>query len=107
MIGHKMGESWGRPVVVDNRTGGGGTLAAGTVAKAAPDGHTLLFAAASFAIGAALQPNLPYDPLKDFAGVTQTGFSTLLLIVAPSLGVKSVKELIALAKAQPGAAATR
>ena len=102
MIGQKMSENWGRPVVVDNRPGGGGVLAAGTVAKAAPDGHTLLSPGGNFAISAALQPNLPYDPFKDFAGVTQIGFGAQALIVAPSFGVKSLKELIALAQAQPG-----
>jgi tripartite-type tricarboxylate transporter receptor subunit TctC len=102
LIGPKMSESWGRAVVVDNRPGGGGTLAAGTVAKAAPDGHTLLWAIGNFASSAALQSNLPYDPLKDFAGVSQIGFSTFALVVTPALGVKSVKDLIALAKAQPG-----
>jgi tripartite-type tricarboxylate transporter receptor subunit TctC len=102
MVGQKLGESWGRPVVIDNRTGAGGALAADTVAKAAADGHSLLFANASFAISAALQPSLPYDTLGDFAGVTQLGFSTGVLVVAPSLGVRSVKDLIALAKAQPG-----
>ena len=101
MISLKMSDSWGRPVVVDNRTGAAGTLAAGTVAKATPDGHTLLFTA-GLAINAAMQPNLPYDSVKDFAGVTQIGFGTQVLVVAPALGVKSVSELIALAKAQPG-----
>ena len=67
-----------------------------------PDGHTRLRAGANFAISAALQPNLPYDPLKDFAGVTHIGFPTQVLIVAPALAVKSVKELIALAQGQPG-----
>ena len=61
-----------------------------------------MFAAGSIAISAALQPNLPYDPLKDFAGVTQIGYGTQVLVVAPALGVKSVKELVTLAKAQPG-----
>ncbi len=87
MAGQKMSESWGRPVVVDNRAGAGGTLAAAMVAKATADGHSLLFAGSFLAISAVLQPNLPYDPLKDFAGVTQLGFSTGALIVAPSLGV--------------------
>jgi tripartite-type tricarboxylate transporter receptor subunit TctC len=100
MIGQKMSEGWGQTVVVENRTGGVGTLAAGTVAKAAPDGHTLLHTA-GFAVNAALQSNLPYDPLKDFAGVTQIGFGTQVLVVAPALGAKSVKDFIALAKAQP------
>jgi len=102
LIGSKMSESWGQPVVVENRTGAGGAIAAAVVAKAAPDGYTLLSQSAQFAIGAALHSNLPYDPLKDFAGVTQFGFSTTALVVAPSLGVKSVKDLIALAQARPG-----
>ena len=102
MIAQKMSEHWGRPVVMDNRPGAGGVLAASLVAKAAPDGHTLLYTLPNFAISAVLQPNLPFDPLKDFAGVSQIGMSTNVLIVAPALGVKSVKELIALAKAQPG-----
>ena len=101
MISQKMSESWGAPVVVDNRTGAVGTLAGGMVAKAAPDGHTLLFTA-GHAISAAMQPSLPYDPVKDFAGVTQIGFGTQVLVVAPALGVKSVQDFIALAKAQPG-----
>jgi tripartite-type tricarboxylate transporter receptor subunit TctC len=101
VMGQKMSASWGQPVVVDNRTGAGGVLAASTVAKAAPDGYTLLLTA-GFAIAAALQPTLPYDPLKDFAGVAQVGHGASVLVVAPALGVKSLKELIALAKAQPG-----
>lgn len=102
MIGQKMSESWGNAVVIDNRPGGGGLLAAGTVAKAAPDGHTLLYALPNFAISAVLQPSLPYDPFKDFAGVTQIGMSTNVLVTSPALGVKSVNDLIALARAQPG-----
>ncbi len=101
MISQKMSESWGRPVVVDNRTGAAGMLAAGTVAKATPDGHTLL-SSAGLAINAAMQPSLPYDTVKDFAGVTQIGFGTQVLVVAPALGVKSVNDFIALARAQPG-----
>ncbi len=102
MIGAKLSERWGQPVVVDNRPGAGGMLAAGALAKAAADGHTLLYAGVNFAISAALQPSLPYDPLKDFAGVTQIGFGTQSVVVAPALGVKSIKDLVALAKAQPG-----
>lgn len=101
MIGQKMSESWGKPVVVENRPGAGGILAGNLVAKATPDGYTLLMPAA-FAIGAALQVDLPYNPLKDFAGITQIGFSTQALVVAPALGAKSVKDLIALGKSQPG-----
>lgn len=101
MIGAKLSDSWGQPVVVDCRPGAGGALAINIVAKAAPDGHTLLLTS-GFAISAALQPDLPYDPLRDFVGVGQIGFGTGVLIVSPSLGAKSVKELIELAKAQPG-----
>ena len=101
MISLKLSDGWGRSVVVDNRSGGAGTLAAGTVAKATPDGHTLL-STAGLAINAAMQPNLPYDSIKDFAGVAQIGIGTQVLVVSPALGVKSVSEFIALAKAQPG-----
>ena len=73
-----------------------------SVAKAAPDGHTLLYAVPNFVIIPALQANLPYDPRKDFAGIAQVGFSTNTLVVSSSLGVKSVADLVALAKAQPG-----
>jgi tripartite-type tricarboxylate transporter receptor subunit TctC len=101
MIAQKLSETWGQPVVVDNRTGGVGTVAGSTVVKAAPDGHTLL-QTAGFSISAVLQSNLPYDPLKDFAGAVQIGIGTQVLVVAPALGVKSVKDFIALARAQPG-----
>lgn len=102
MIGQKMSERWKQPVVIDNRPGGGGTLAAAIVAKAAPDGHTLLLAGVNFAGSAALQPSLPYDPLKDFSRVSHLGFGTQVLVVAPAPGVTSVKDLIALAQAKPG-----
>ncbi len=101
MVGEKMIVSWGQPVVVENRPGAGGVLAGSTVAKATPDGHTLLMVP-GFAITAVMQPNLPYDPLKDFVGVTQIGHGTAVLVVTPTLGAKSVKELIALAHNQPG-----
>jgi tripartite-type tricarboxylate transporter receptor subunit TctC len=102
MIAQKMSERWGRPVIMDNRPGAGGALAGSMVAKAAPDGYTLYYTLPNLAISAVLQPNLPYDTFKDFTGITQIGFSANLLVVASALGVKSVKELIALAKSQPG-----
>ena len=102
MVGPKLSEAWGQPVVVDNRPSAGGTIAGGIVAGAAPDGHTLLFASSGFATAAALYPKLPYDPLRDFKGVTLMGVTPFLLVVPPSLGVKSVKELIALAQQKPG-----
>lgn len=102
MIGLKMSESWGWVVVIDNRSGAGGALAAATVARAAPDGHTLLYALPNFVITPVLQSNVPYDPFKDFAGAGQIGISTNILVASPALGVKSVQDLIALAKTQPG-----
>lgn len=102
IIAQKMSESWGSAVVMENRPGGGGILAASTVARATPDGHTLLYALPNFAISAVLQPSLPYDPFKDFAGASHIGISTNVLVASPALGAKSVSDLIALAKAQPG-----
>ena len=102
MIGPRLVEAWGQPVVVDNRPSAGGTIAGSIVAGAAPDGHTLMFASSGFATAAALYPKLPYDPLRDFRGVTLLGVTPFLLVVPPSLGVKSVKELIALAQQKPG-----
>ena len=102
MIGPRLSERWGQPVVIENRAGAGGTLAAAYVAKATPDGHTLLLVSAAFAIGAVLNASLPYDPLKDFTGVTQIGTTSGVLAVTPGLGVKSVKELIAVAHERPG-----
>ena len=101
-IALKMSDNWGQQVVVDNRGGGGGTLGAGIVAKATPDGYTLLVHSIAFAMNAALYSKLPYDPLKDFAGVSQISVGTSLLVAAPTLGVKSLKDLIALAKQKPG-----
>ena len=98
----KMSENWGQQVVVDNRPGGGGIIASGIVAKATPDGYTLLVHSIAYAMSAALYPKLPFDPVKDLAGVSQIVVSTSLLVVSPALGVKSVKELIALAKQKPG-----
>jgi tripartite-type tricarboxylate transporter receptor subunit TctC len=102
LLAPRLSHDWGQPVVVENRGGAGGMIGASIVAKAAPDGYTLLLASPGFAVNAALRPNLPYDPYKDFVGVAQIGYSTIVLVVAPQLGVKSVKELIAAAQAQPG-----
>ena len=76
LIAHKLHERWGQPIVIENRTGGGGTIGANLVAKATPDGYTLLVSSPAFAISAALSQSLPYDPVKDFAGVTRVGFGT-------------------------------
>jgi tripartite-type tricarboxylate transporter receptor subunit TctC len=101
-ISPKLADLWGQPVVIENRSGAGSTLANAMVAQATPDGHTLLVISTSFAITATIQNNLPYDARKDFRAVTQLGVTTGALMVAPSLGVKSVKEFIALAKERPG-----
>jgi tripartite-type tricarboxylate transporter receptor subunit TctC len=102
MIAPKLQESWGQPIVVENRTGGGGRLGAAIVAKAPPDGYTLLWTSSAFTISAALFADLPYDPIKDFAGVTLIGNGTGAIVVAPSLGVKTVQDFIAYAQARPG-----
>jgi tripartite-type tricarboxylate transporter receptor subunit TctC len=101
VIGNKLAEMWRQPVVIENRPGAGGALGASIVAKAAPDGHTLLLQSAQFAVGAALHSKLPYDAVKDFAGITFLGSSALVLIASKSSGVKTVAELVAYAKAQP------
>lgn len=101
-IGQKMSEAWGQQLVVDNRPSAGGIVASNTVATAAPDGYTLLMVSAGHAATAAMFTKLPYDTLKDFAGVSRVANVPSILVVSPSLGAKSVKELIALAKARPG-----
>jgi len=101
-IGEKMYENWGQRVVVDNRPSAGGTIAAEYVLAANPDGYTMMMHATGHAANATLYSKLPYDVVKDFSGVSQVASVPNLLIVAPSLGVKSVKELIALAKSKPG-----
>lgn len=102
MIGQKMFEHWGQQVVVDNRPGAGGRLASEMVLNANADGYNLLMQSASHAINATLYRKLPYDTVKDFAGVTQVASVPNVLVVAPSQNIKSVKDLIALAKAKPG-----
>jgi tripartite-type tricarboxylate transporter receptor subunit TctC len=102
MIAPGMQDAWGQPMVIEARPGASGTLAAAIVAKAAPDGYTLLATSSAFAISAVANPNLPYDVLKDFATVAEIGYGTTVLVVGPSLGVKTVKELIAHANARSG-----
>ena len=98
----KLTESLGQQVVVDNRPGAGGTLGSKIVAEATPDGHTLLSVSSSYAISPAIYAKLPYDPRKDLVGITTTASAPYVLVVPNSLAVKSVQDLIALAKAKPG-----
>ena len=102
MIGVKLTESWGQPVVIDNRGGAGGVIGADLAAKSVPDGYTLLMANVNFATNPGLVRNLPYDTEKDFAAVSLLATSPSVLVVHPSLPVRSVRELIALAKTKPG-----
>ena len=100
LIGAKLGESWRQAVVIENRVPG--VIGYNAVAKSTPDGYTLLLASPALAIRAVVSTNLPYDTLKDFAGVTEIGFSNVVVVVGPGLGVKSLKELVEFANARPG-----
>jgi tripartite-type tricarboxylate transporter receptor subunit TctC len=102
-IGQRLTESWGQPVIIDNRSGAAGTIGAELAARAAPDGHTLLICtSAVLTIHPHLYPKLRYQTLRDFAPVTIASSSPFLLVVHPSLQPRTVKDLIALAKARPG-----
>jgi tripartite-type tricarboxylate transporter receptor subunit TctC len=101
-LGQKLSEAWGQSVVVDNRPGGSTVIGTDIVAKSAPDGYTLLVTPAPFTIVPSLMSRLPYDPHKDFEPVILINTTPLVVVVNPGVPAKSVKELIALAKAQPG-----
>ena len=103
VIGQKLTERWKQQVVVENRPSAGGIVAAQIVAGGNPDGYTLLSVSAGHAVAPAIYAKLPYDTLKDFAGITTTVNTPAVLVVNPQLGVRSVKDLIALAKSKPGA----
>lgn len=103
-VGHILSEAWGQPVVVENKPGASGMIGAEAVAKAPPDGYTLL---ASYVTEIAVAPSLftkiPYDPMKDLAPVALTTLTPMILVMTPSISAKSLKEFIALAKAKPNA----
>lgn len=101
-VAEKMSEHWGQQVVVDNRPSAGGTIASEYVLGANPDGHTLMMVSTGHAGNATLYSKLSYDTIKDFSGISQVASVPNLLVVAPALGAKSVKELIAFAKSKPG-----
>ncbi len=102
LVAQKLGDIWGQPIVIENRSGAGGQLATVMVAKATPDGYTLLMISSAMVVNAVLPVKPMYDLLKEFAGVSQIGVPTSIVIVTPTLGVKSLKELIALAHARSG-----
>ena len=102
LLNQEISENWGQRVVVDNRTGAGGTVGGAIAATAAPDGFTLFFNSVSHTASQALYSKLPYDTLRDFAGVSQATSAPNVLVVAPTQGIKSVKELLALARQKSG-----
>jgi tripartite-type tricarboxylate transporter receptor subunit TctC len=101
-IAQKLGEKWGQQFVVDNRTGAGGAIGVDTVAKAVPDGYTIGLISASNSVGAATNPRLPYDMMRDLQGISQATSLFYVMYTNPSVPVNSVKDLIAYAKANPG-----
>ena len=101
-IGDKLSAGLGQPVVVENRPGAGGTIGAGVVAAAAPDGYTLLVQSSGHTVNPHIYTTLSYDTLRDFAGVTTLVNLPNVLVIAPGKGIKSVQELVAAAKAKPG-----
>lgn len=102
LVAPKLAETWKQQVVIDNRPGAGGSVGGAIVASASPDGHTLMFTTSQFANSAALYDKLPYDSLRDFVGITELAVTPLVLVVSPNLGIKSAKDLIAMAKQKPG-----
>jgi tripartite-type tricarboxylate transporter receptor subunit TctC len=102
-LGQKLSDRLGKPVVIENRTGAGTVIGAASVAKAAPDGYTIMLGTSTpFAITATLNKSLPYDPAKDFAPIALTSNAPFLLLVNPDQPVRSVSELVALARSKPG-----
>ena len=102
-VAQKLAENFRQQIVVDNRTGSGGTIGTETGARAAPDGYTLVMGGTgTLALSPHLQKNLPYDPVRDFAPVTMLIASPYVLVLHPSVAATSVRELVALAKARPG-----
>lgn len=102
LIGQKLTESWGQPVIVDNRAGGGSIIGTDALAKATPDGYTLILTTNTHVILPHLHANLPFDVLKDFAAVASVGSNETIMLAHPTVGANTLQELIAIAKAHPG-----
>ena len=102
LLAGPLAESWGQPVIVENRAGAGGNIGAEAVARAAPDGHTLLLNASSHVQGAALYTKLAFDPVRDFSPITQIAYYSLVLVVHPSVPVTDLAGFEALLRAKPG-----
>ena len=103
IVAQKLSQRLGQQLVIENRAGASGNIGADAVAKAAPDGYTIGIATAStHAVAASLSPNLPYDPIRDFAPVAMIGSQPYVLVLHPALPARNLAELIALAKAKPG-----
>ena len=101
-VSERLAVSLGQPVLVENRPGAGGTIGVGLVAKAEPDGYTVLVHSSSYTVTPSTYSNLPFDTLRDLVGVTPLAFLPNVLVIAPSKGLRSVQELVAAAKAKPG-----
>ena len=101
-LGDELSKRWGQPVVVENRPGAGGTIAAEVAAKAAPDGYTIILVASGHAIVSYLYPNLPYDPVKDFTPLALVGSSPNMMLVRADSPFKSVGDVISFARQKPG-----
>ena len=102
LLGAKLNERWGVAVITENRAGAAGVIGTDAAAKAAPDGHTLMFTATSHSTVPAIRPKLPFDPVKSFAPVVLLGTSAMALVVAPTVEARTLKEFIDLAKSKPG-----
>ena len=101
-VTEKLSPQLGQPIVIENRPGAGGTIGVGLVAKADPDGYTILVHSSSYTVTPSTYPAAPYDTLRDLTGVMPLGLLPNVLVMAPSKGIRSVKELVAAAKAKPG-----
>lgn len=102
MVSERVSARFGQTIVVENRPGAGGTIGIGVVAKAEPDGYTILIHSSSFTVTPSTYPNAPYDTLRDFSGITPLANLPNVLVISPARGIRSVKELVARAKAKPG-----